>query len=198
MNVSFESLYKILVLGDAAVGKTNFLIRFTENTFCENYMNTIGFDYKSEIITIDDKKIKLQIWDTAGQDRYRSLTKNLYHKAHGIVLMFDVTSEDSFRNIKQWVKSIKDISGDKICIVLVGNKIDDVNKRKVSEIEANKLGEEFGITYLEASGKININVKETFYAITKEIMMRKDIITNEKETKKLKNINSNNDSKCSC
>ena len=198
MNVSFDSLYKILVLGDAAVGKTNFLIRFTENTFCENYMNTIGFDYKSEIITIDEKRIKLQIWDTAGQDRYRSLTKNLYHKAHGIVLMFDVTSEDSFINIKQWVKSIKDISGDKICIILVGNKIDDINKRKVSEIEAKKIADEYSLTYIEASGKSNINVKDTFFTIAKEIMTRKDIITNEKDINKLIITNSNKNNKCSC
>mgnify|MGYP002136606732 CR=1 FL=1 len=197
MNVSFDNLYKILVLGDAAVGKTNFLIRFTENTFADNYINTIGFDYRSEIITIDDKKIKLQIWDTAGQDRYRSMTKNLYHKAQGVVLMFDVTCETSFNNIKSWLKSIKDMSGEKLSIVLVGNKIDDENNRKVSENEARELAKENGLEYIEASSKTNINVKETFQTLAKNIMGKK-LAFDSVEGKKLTRHVDPNESKCGC
>ncbi len=198
MNVTFDNLYKILVLGDAAVGKTNFLIRFTENMFADNYINTIGFDYRSEIITIDEKKVKLQIWDTAGQDRYRSMTKNLYHKAQGVVLMFDVTCESSFNNIKSWLKSIKDMSGDKMTIVLVGNKIDDEKNRKVSDDEAIELAKENGLEYISASGKANINVKETFYTLAKNIMGRK-LAFDSVEGKKLKNRHSDPDeSKCGC
>ncbi len=198
MNVTFDNLYKILVLGDAAVGKTNFLIRFTENTFADNYINTIGFDYRSEIITIDEKKVKLQIWDTAGQDRYRSMTKNLYHKAQGVVLMFDVTCESSFNSIKSWLKSIKDMSGDKMTIVLVGNKIDDEKNRKISEEEAKELANENGLEYIAASGKANINVKETFYALAKNIMGRK-LAFDSVEGKKLKRRNSDKDEGgCAC
>jgi Ras-related protein Rab-1A len=197
MNVSFDNLYKILVLGDAAVGKTNFLIRFTENTFAENYINTIGFDYRSEIINIDEKKIKLQIWDTAGQDRYRSMTKNLYHKAQGVVLMFDVTSESSFINIKSWLKSIKDMSGDKMSIILVGNKIDDEKNRKITQIEARNLAEENDLKYLETSGKTNINVKETFYTLAKEIMNRKGAF-DKVEGKRLHIREDRDESRCLC
>jgi small GTP-binding protein len=175
MNTNFDHLIKLLMLGDPAVGKTNFLIRFTENTFIENYMNTIGFDYKSETINVDNKVVKLQIWDTAGQDRYKCVTKNFYHKAQGIVLMYDITSEDSFLSIKTWLKSIKEVSCDKISIMLVGNKIDMEKDRKVSEAEGRVLAESNGLLFLEASAKDDINVKETFSKITKCVLDKKEM-----------------------
>jgi Ras-related protein Rab-1A len=197
MNSNFDYLIKLLMLGDPAVGKTNFLIRFTENTFVDNYMNTIGFDYKSETISIDEKVVKLQIWDTAGQERYKSVTKNFYHKAQGIVLMYDVTSEDSFCSIKTWLKSIKEASGDKISIILVGNKIDLEGQRKVSEKEGRALAEENGLQFMESSGKADINVKEVFRMITKKIVDKKDVVV-ENSADKIKKLGKGNGKKGKC
>ena len=127
-----EFLYKILLLGDSSVGKTCFLMRYTDNTFQEIHMSTIGLDYKLKNVQLDEGKIvKIQIWDTAGQDRFRSITKNYYKGAHGIILIYDVTARKTFDNVKAWVEQIREEVSDKVSIILVGNKIDDVEGRKV-------------------------------------------------------------------
>jgi small GTP-binding protein len=174
MNTNFDHLIKLLMLGDPAVGKTNFLLRFTENTFIENYMNTIGFDYKSETLQVDSKTVKLQIWDTAGQDRYKCVTKNFYQKAQGIVLMYDITSEESFFYIKKLLKSIKEVSADRIAVILIGNKIDLEADRRVSFNEGKALAEENDLLFLETSAKSNVNVKETFTMLTRFVLTKKE------------------------
>ena len=104
-----DFLYKILLLGDSSVGKTCFLMRYTDNTFQEIHMSTIGLDYKLKNVQLDDGKIvKIQIWDTAGQDRFRSITRNYYKGAHGIIVMYDVTNKKSFDNVKNWVEQIRE------------------------------------------------------------------------------------------
>ena len=122
-----EFLYKILLLGDSSVGKTCFLMRYTDNTFQEIHMSTIGLDYKLKNVQLDEGKIvKIQIWDTAGQDRFRSITKNYYKGAHGIILLYDVTNRKTFDNVRDWVEQIREEVSDKVSIILVGNKIDNV------------------------------------------------------------------------
>jgi len=166
----YDYIFKVLLLGDSSVGKTCFLLRYSDDTFVENHISTIGLDYRLKMINLsDDKIIKMQIWDTAGQDRFRAITKNYYKGAHGIILMFDITSTISFNNIKNWLMQIKENTSDKIQIVLVGNKIDAFNRRVVSNEEAEKVAKEYNLSYFETSAKENTNVQETFSFLTKEI-----------------------------
>ena len=164
-----EFLYKILLLGDSSVGKTCFLMRYTDNTFQEIHMSTIGLDYKLKNVQIDDGKIvKIQIWDTAGQDRFRSITKNYYKGAHGIILLYDVTSRKTFENVANWVTQIREEVSDKVTIILVGNKIDDESNRKVSTEEGAQMAKECGLNFFETSAKSGINIDTTFNELVKK------------------------------
>ena len=164
-----ELLYKILLLGDTSVGKTCFLMRYADNTFQEIHLSTIGLDYKLKNVQIDDGKIvKIQIWDTAGQDRFRSITKNYYKGAHGIILLYDVTSRKTFENVANWVTQIKEEVSDKVNIILVGNKIDDEKNRKVSTKEGEEIAKEYGLSFFETSAKSGINIDTTFNELVKK------------------------------
>jgi small GTP-binding protein len=172
MNIAsnYEQLVKILILGDSNVGKTNFLLRYTENNFVENYITTIGFDYKSSIAEIENKKIKLQIWDTAGQERFMSVTRNLLIKVQGIIVMYDITSLKSFENTEKWISSIKENANNNIPIMIIGNKCDLEANRQVPLIKLKELANEYGIEYAEGSAKDDINVVSTFVALAKIIL----------------------------
>lgn len=122
---------------------------------------------------MESKRIKLQIWDTAGQERFRTITKTYYKGAHGIILTFDVTDENSFKNIRNWVKQIEQNAQNNVCKVLVGNKCDRED-RKVTIEEGSKLAAEFNMKYFETSAKTNLNVNETFTTLTKEILSISD------------------------
>ena len=164
-----ELLYKILLLGDSSVGKTCFLMRYSDNTFQEIHMSTIGLDYKLKNVQLDDGKIvKIQIWDTAGQDRFRSITKNYYKGAHGIILIYDVTSRKTYENIKNWVAQIKEEVSEKVTIILVGNKIDDEKNRKVTTEEGQNMAKECGLDFFETSAKSGINIDSTFNELVKK------------------------------
>ena len=164
-----ELLYKILLLGDSSVGKTCFLMRYTDNTFQEIHMSTIGLDYKLKNVQLDDgKMVKIQIWDTAGQDRFRSITKNYYKGAHGIIVMYDVTNRKSFDNVKAWVEQIREEVSNKVSIILVGNKIDDVEGRKVTTEEGQKMADECGLSFFECSAKSGDNIDHTFNELVKK------------------------------
>lgn len=166
----YDYIYKILLLGDCSVGKTCFLLRYSDDTFTENHISTIGLDYRLKMVNMDNSKIvKMQIWDTAGQDRFRAITKNYFKGAHGIILIYDITSMQSFNNIKNWLGQIKDNTNEKVRIVLVGNKCDYEINRKVSKAEAQKLADEYGMILFEASAKDNTNVEETFRYLNTEI-----------------------------
>ena len=163
-----EILYKILLLGDASVGKSCFLMRYTENTFQEIHMSTIGLDYKLKNVQLEDgKMVKIQIWDTAGQDRFRSITKNYYKGAHGIILLYDVTNKSTFNNVRNWIGQIKEEVSDKVSIILVGNKIDDEENRVVKEEEGAKIANEFGLIFFECSAKSGINIDNAFNELVK-------------------------------
>ncbi len=156
-------LYKILILGNSSVGKTSFLVRFCDEKFDPETLTTVGVDYKKKFIKRNEKKIKLQICDTAGQERFRAIARNLYKNADGIVLMYDISNKKSFQDIKDWLNSIKDnIDFNKIGIVIVGNKIDLEEERVVDQEMRENLEEKEKIKVLEASAKSNINVNNVF------------------------------------
>lgn len=186
MNVpsEFENLIKLLILGDVSVGKSNFLFRFIDNQFIDNHLPTVGFDYKSQIITLPDKTVvKLQIWDTVGQEKFMAINKSLLAKVHGIILIYDITDQDSFDHINNWITIIKE-ANENASLILVANKCDIEDKRVISEDEGNKLAVENNISFVEASAKENINIKETFIKITEEVMNnvhRKSVHFNDNE-----------------
>ena len=168
-NHKYDHLFKLLIIGESGVGKTCLLLRFTDDSFTANHLTTIGIDFKIKIINLENKLIKLQIWDTAGQERFRTITKTYYKGAHGIILTYDVTDKNSFKNIRNWIKQIEANAQNNVCKVLVGNKCDRPD-RVVSEGEGQNLADEFKMKFFETSAKTNQNVTEVFMYLTKEIL----------------------------
>ena len=165
-----DCIYKVLLLGDSTVGKTCVLLKYTDKIFQETHMMTIGLDYRLKVMQLQSgKEVKLQIWDTAGQDRFRSITKNYYKGSHGIILIYDVTSLKTFENVKSWVSQIHEEISDKVVIYLVGNKIDMDDERKVQTEEGQKLAEELGVPFVETSAKSGVNIDNIFSDITERI-----------------------------
>jgi small GTP-binding protein len=158
----------MLIIGDSAVGKSCLLLRFAENKFTENFVMTIGIDFKVRHVEIDDAKVKLQIWDTAGQEKFRTITKAYYRGAHGILLVYDVTSIESFNQTRQWMQSIQENMLDPVAVIFVGNKCDA--ERTVSKEEAQDLANEFNVEYFETSAKTGEGVDQTFVRLAKLIL----------------------------
>ena len=171
MTEGSEFAFKILLLGDSSVGKTCFLKRYTENTFQDAYLSTIGLEFKYKLVTLEDGIIvKVQLWDTAGEERFRTIAKSYYKGAHGIVLIYDVTNRKTYENIRKWMNQIKDDSSSNISIILVANKIDCENEyRQVTKEEGKTLAKSNNLPIFEASAKDNINVEESFKYLIEKI-----------------------------
>jgi len=166
-----EIVYKVLLLGDSSVGKTCFLLRYCDKSFQDVHLSTIGLDYRLKSMTLNNNKnIKLQIWDTAGQDRFRAITKNYYKGANGIILIYDVTNMQTYENVKNWISQIKEEANPNVIIYLVGNKIDvPDDQRLVKEEDGQKIANEFNLPFNEASAKDGTNVNEIFQELLEQI-----------------------------
>ena len=169
MHTEYDYLYKLLLIGDSGVGKSCLLLRFADNTYTESYISTIGVDFKVRTIQLDGKTIKLQIWDTAGQERFRTITSSYYRGAHGIIVVFDVTDQVSYNNVKQWLKEIERYACENVNKLLVGNKCDLEDKRQVAYETAKEFADDIQVSYIETSAKNATNVDETFIKIASEI-----------------------------
>lgn len=168
--MSDDCVYKVLLLGDSTVGKTCFLLKYTDKIFKEVHMTTVGLDYRLKTMTLKNgKNVKLQIWDTAGQDRFRSITKNYYKGAHGIIVVYDITSFASFDNVKNWISQIREEVTSNVVIYIAGNKIDLEEERKVQTEEGKKLAEEYGFPFVETSAKDGTNINEAFEDLVERI-----------------------------
>ena len=163
---------KILLVGDSAVGKTTLILKYVDGKFSDSHITTIGVEYKDKEITVNDRKINLQIWDTSGQERYRSITKNFYRNAHGILFVFDVTNQTSFDHLKDWLNSSNECDID-FKKIIVGNKI-DLNGRVVNKetmeffAEKNQIKKSF-----ETSAKDGTNVDLIFKEMAELILANK-------------------------
>ncbi|KAL9297441.1 hypothetical protein ACSQ67_023337 [Phaseolus vulgaris] len=165
----FYSDWKLLY----GVGKSCLLLRFSDGSFTTSFITTIGIDFKIRTIELDGKRIKLQIWDTAGQERFRTITTAYYRGAMGILLVYDVTDEASFNNIRNWIRNIEQHASDNVNKILVGNKADmDESKRAVPTSKGQALADEYGIKFFETSAKTNMNVEEVFFSIARDIKQR--------------------------
>ena len=171
MNIKsdFDFLIKMALLGDSSVGKSNMVLRFTDDVFSLNMSSTIGYDYKSRNIVISKKTAKLQIWDTAGQERYMSLCKSIYQKVDGVMLVYDITQLETFQNIKKWIDVIKGFN-DNLPMMLVGNKIDKEEERIISVEDGKNLANEYGMQFIETSALSGNNIEKAFVDFGKEIL----------------------------
>ena len=167
--------FKILTIGESGVGKTCILRRFVENKFLKNHLATIGIDFKTKTVNIKNKEIKLKIWDTAGEERFRNITQQYYKGADGIVLVYDVTDEASYDKIKDWMDQIiSNTTRDNIGLVLLGNKC-DFEERAITEEQGKKLAEELKISYFETSALNGQGINEAFEQLTLDIMKIKGV-----------------------
>jgi len=168
----YDHLFKLLIIGDSGVGKSSLLVRFADNHFSGNYITTIGVDFKIRTIELHGEKVKLQIWDTAGQERFRTITSTYYRGTHGVIVVYDVTSGESFANVKRWLHEI-DQNCDVVNRILVGNKNDDPERKVVLTEDARRFADQMGIRLFETSAKDNINVEEMFRAVTELVLKSK-------------------------
>ena len=166
-----DIVYKVLLLGDSTVGKTCFLLRYCDKTFQDAHLSTIGLDYRVKTMTLkNNKNIKLQIWDTAGQDRFRAITKNYYKGANGIILIYDVTNLQTYENVKNWITQIREETNPNVVIYLAGNKIDIPEEERVVKTEEGKeIADEYKLQFKETSAKDGINVNEVFQELVEKI-----------------------------
>jgi len=171
-STAFDILIKLLLIGDSGVGKSCLLLRFSDDSFTTSFITTIGIDFKIKTIDIDGKRVKLQIWDTAGQERFRTITTAYYRGAMGILLVYDVTDEQSFQNIRNWIRNIEQHAADNVDKILIGNKCDMENAKVVTTSQGQALADEYGIKFFETSAKSNLRVTEAFTAIATDIKKR--------------------------
>jgi len=184
----YDLLYKIVVIGDSGVGKTQLLERFSKNTFDLESKSTIGVEFSTKLINIDNLKIKLQLWDTAGQERYRAITSAYYRGAFGVILCFDLTKHISFENIIKengWYKEATN-NADGAKYILIGTKSDLTHLRDTNKIEIDKFCSSNDIEFFETSSLDNENVNEAIYQLVKNINNSRNNISFNRE-----NTNSN-------
>lgn len=154
--------YKLVFIGDQAVGKTSIISRFMYDTFDNHYSSTIGIDFVSKSVPVDDGTVRLQLWDTAGQERFRSLIPSYIRDSHVAVVVFDITSRESFESTTKWIHDVREQRGNDVVLVLVGNKTDLADKREVSAAEIEARANEEEIMFIETSAKAGFNVKLLF------------------------------------
>ena len=203
MNIEsdFETLIKLSIIGDSNVGKSNFLFKFIDDQFSPLHVATIGFDYKSRITTlpVSKKTVKLQIWDTAGQEKYMSINKNLFQRVQGIILMYDITKRETFEHLETWINIIKQMTNE-IPIILVGNKVDQEDNAENGRIVEYSEGEDFArendFDFFEASAMDGTNVNKVFVTIAEKII--KNLQEDRTPSSIVIDKNSKKKKKCSC
>lgn len=172
--MNFEYIYKYIIIGDSGVGKSCILLQFTQNEFDQNKENTVGVEFGNKIISVDGLPVKLQIWDTAGQEQFKSITRSYYRAVAGALLVYDVTNSESFADVKKWLDEAKQNANPELVVILCGNKIDLPSERKVSFDQGKRLATENNIFYMECSAKSRLNIDDLFLTVAKAIKEKVD------------------------
>ncbi|XP_026192988.1 ras-related protein Rab-1B [Cyclospora cayetanensis] len=170
----YDYLFKLVLIGDSGVGKSCLLLRFSDDTFSESYITTIGVDFRFRTVNVDGKVVKLQIWDTAGQERFRTITSAYYRGADGIVLVYDVTEAESLAHVDEWLSEVNRYATENAVKILVGNKSEKDCDRAVATDDAKRKAEDLGISFVETSAKNGINVDLAFITVARELIALKE------------------------
>jgi len=176
MKPDYDYLFILVLIGDSGVGKSCLLLRFADDKWTDSYISTIGVDFKIRTIELDQKTIKLQIWDTAGQERFRTITSAYYRGADGIIMVYDVTNNDSFEHVSDWLTEVNRYANEGTCKLLVGNK-SDMEDKSVTTETAKEYADGLGIPFLETSAKNATNVEEAFLTMAAELIRLREAQT---------------------
>ncbi|KAL4474715.1 hypothetical protein ABPG72_002308 [Tetrahymena utriculariae] len=176
----YDHLFKLVIIGNSGVGKSSLLLRFSDDQFNESYLTTIGVDFRFRTLPIDQKQVKLQIWDTAGQERFRTITSAYYKGADGIVMVYDVTSENSFQDIdKFWISEVESYAEKNVELLLIGNKSD--LDRQVSTQSAQEYAKSKNMEFFECSAKTSDSVQQAFLTLARKLMNKKEQLNKPKQ-----------------
>ena len=169
---NYELLYKIIIIGDTCVGKSNILSRYLKDEFREDSKSTVGVELGTKFLKVKDVGIKIQIWDTAGQERYKSITSSYYKGSHGCFIVYDITNESSFENVDKWYQQAQKEASKDVSIILVGNKCDLEEQRKVSKEKGEEKAKQFNIPFFETSALSKIKIDDIFNEMVNNIFER--------------------------
>ena len=175
----YSMIFKMILIGDSGVGKTNILNRYVNDTFSEATKSTVGVELGTKVEEYNNTKIKIQIWDTAGQERYKSITKTYYKGAKGAFIVYDITKKDSFKNIDKWIQDLREFGEDDAAILIVGNKSDLEESREVTTDEVKKKAEVYKMAYCETSALKSKNINYAFQTLIKLVAEKMENKKNE-------------------
>ncbi len=196
---SYDQKIKIMILGETLVGKTAIITRYTKKIFAENYLTTVGIDFQNKQLNINGKKINVEIWDTAGQERFRNIAKTYFQSSDGFLLVYDITSKDSFNKLNDWYDQIKLSAPENSKCIIAGNKSDLEEKRQVKKEEGEKFASDNNLKFYETSAKDDKNINIVFELLSNEIVNdEKTIKRNKRSSQVLKKKNAKVEKKNCC
>ena len=167
----YDEKIKLMIIGETRTGKTSLISRYCKGDYSESpYLSTIGIDFQIKNLTINSKKIRLQIWDTAGQERFRNIAKNYYQSSDGFIIVYDITNSESFQTLDYWIEEIKSNSHEFTKMILVGNKCDLEDERQVKKEEGKDYAKKEKIKFYEVSAKEGTNINTAFDTLVKNIL----------------------------
>ncbi|CAG5136021.1 unnamed protein product [Candidula unifasciata] len=169
----YDTLLRLLLVGDTGVGKTCLICQYASNEFHESHLTTIGVDFKMKVIDLDGRKVKVQIWDTAGQERFEAITKQSFTRAQGCILVYDICSRSSFESLGKWILFVRRYAKEDTAVILIGNKSDLEDKRQVSRATAQQFADQNNLRYYEASAKNLESLKQPFEDLCHDIVRGK-------------------------
>jgi Ras-related protein Rab-11A len=170
MEDEYDIIFKVVIIGDSSVGKTGILSRYLTGEFSDQVKATVGVEFGTKKLTVKDHKTKIQIWDTAGQEKYRSITNAYYKGAKGSLIVYDISKRSTFDNVDRWVKEVKIMGESDMFLILIGNKSDLKDQREVSVDDGLQKAANLGIAFMETSAKTSINVDNSFYYIAENVV----------------------------
>ena len=198
----YDYIFKVLLIGNSDVGKSSLILRYVDQIWNDVFVPTIGVDFKVKSLEVDKKLVKMQIWDTAGQERFRNVISSYFKGAHGILLIYDITAKDSFKELENWLGEVESNANSQVLKILIGNKCDLEDRREISKDEGEAFAMRNGMQFMETSAKLNTNVNEAFEALAKimvESSNKRNAINFEKKTIKVdKGANLNTQKKKCC